>query len=392
MEIHKSPILPYPSNLAHTNMDKRLDSSCPQPILTSILSHSKYSQSQIISSKNDQKTIFPNSNNQLKIEQPKKAHPKSKFGVDEDMKLRSLVAQFGENNWPQVAANMPNRNTRQCKERWCNYLAPGIRKTPWTTEEDELLLEKVREIGARWVQIAKFFPMRTDISIKNRFLVLERRNKKEMARSGELNHSSNSNVLNPNDGLPQNISNETYNLAEQTNHFSPSKINDFLETINPLNQSDLKHLFNSHHRMNNNEIIVNNQNDSIGYNNGQNILNNRNSEIGYNNNSTCNQNLLENRNDRINYSNTGVNCNVGRIINNNSNSTVYSKYTKYSNYCNTYNEQSSDNSDNSEEKLYFPPVYLLPPKKAILAIQTRTLLHQPPDKATPVIPSRFIRV
>ena len=112
-------------------------------------------------------------------------HPKSKFTVEEDIFLRSLVAQFGENNWQQIARNMPKRNPRQCKERWMNYLSPMVRNTPWTPEEDELLKRKVAELGQKWVRIAKFFPMRTDINIKNRYLVLMRRSRKEAPREPE---------------------------------------------------------------------------------------------------------------------------------------------------------------------------------------------------------------
>ena len=108
--------------------------------------------------------------------------PKQKFTEDDDRKLIQLVQQFGTKSWAEVAAAMGNRNQRQCKERWMNYLSPMVRNTPWTPEEDELLKQKVSELGQKWVRIAKFFPMRTDINIKNRYLVLMRRSRKE-ARS-----------------------------------------------------------------------------------------------------------------------------------------------------------------------------------------------------------------
>jgi hypothetical protein len=43
-----------------------------------------------------------------------------------------------------------------------------------------LLLDRARVCGAKWVHIAAFFPGRTDIQIKNRYLVLSRRRKKEL--------------------------------------------------------------------------------------------------------------------------------------------------------------------------------------------------------------------
>ncbi|OHT15658.1 Myb-like DNA-binding domain containing protein [Tritrichomonas foetus] len=122
-------------------------------------------------------TNQPTGGHQPKREQ--KPHPKSKFTSEEDAKLKQLVNQFGVNSWNQISQNMVHRNPRQCKERWFNYLSPMIRKTPWSTEEDELLERKVNEIGPKWVKIAKFFPMRTDIHIKNRWLVLSRKKTRE---------------------------------------------------------------------------------------------------------------------------------------------------------------------------------------------------------------------
>jgi hypothetical protein len=108
----------------------------------------------------------------------RRPHPKAKFTTEEDVLLRKLVFQFGEDAWPQVAQHMRNRNSRQCKERWNNYLSPNISTAPWTPEEDGLLQQKIRELGQKWVQIATFFPTRTDVNVKNRFNLLSRRSKR----------------------------------------------------------------------------------------------------------------------------------------------------------------------------------------------------------------------
>jgi hypothetical protein len=110
---------------------------------------------------------------------PGRAHPKSKFAPDEDVLLRDLVWRFGTNNWTQVAQFMWHRNERQCKERWFNYLSPAVQFHPWTAEEDQRLMEKVRAVGPKWVRITAFFPWRTSNQVKNRFLVLSRQEKKE---------------------------------------------------------------------------------------------------------------------------------------------------------------------------------------------------------------------
>jgi hypothetical protein len=44
-----------------------------------------------------------------------------------------------------------------------------VKNPPWTDEQDELLSQKVRELGRRWQRIASFFDGRTDINVKNRW-------------------------------------------------------------------------------------------------------------------------------------------------------------------------------------------------------------------------------
>lgn len=122
------------------------------------------------------------SHSYYKMPGTKKFHPKFKFSAEEDIQLRSLVNQYGINNWQTISQNMANRNPRQCKERWCNYLSPQISKCPWTPDEDALIIQKVKELGSRWVQIAKYFNQRTDTSIKNRWLVLVRKNKRDLQK------------------------------------------------------------------------------------------------------------------------------------------------------------------------------------------------------------------
>lgn len=101
-------------------------------------------------------------------------HVKCKFTQEEDNKLVSLVQIYGQ-NWQKISIEMGNRNVRQCKERYENYLSPNVNRSQFTEEEDRLLLEKYRILGPKWVTIAKLFKGRTDSAIKSRFLLLKRR-------------------------------------------------------------------------------------------------------------------------------------------------------------------------------------------------------------------------
>ncbi|EAX97202.1 Myb-like DNA-binding domain containing protein [Trichomonas vaginalis G3] len=69
---------------------------------------------------------------------------------------------------------MKNRNARQCKERYTKYLSPDINRNPWTPEEDELLKEKLCQLGPKWVKISKLFDRRTDAALKNRWCILKK--------------------------------------------------------------------------------------------------------------------------------------------------------------------------------------------------------------------------
>lgn len=91
------------------------------------------------------------------------------FSPFEDMKLKMLVMQIGCTNWKNIAAYMPNRTARQCRERYRNYLAPDLINGPWTKEEDDLLKNLFQKHGPKWSIITKHFRNRSEINVKNRW-------------------------------------------------------------------------------------------------------------------------------------------------------------------------------------------------------------------------------
>lgn len=118
------------------------------------------------------RTYFLNQNVHSKV--------RSQFTKEEDAKLIQLVQKYTANNFNAIAKELPGRSVRQCRERWKHYLSPSVRNTPWTEDEDNLLRMKYYELGPKWVEISSYFQNRTDVNIKNRWIVLMRKDSKNI--------------------------------------------------------------------------------------------------------------------------------------------------------------------------------------------------------------------
>jgi hypothetical protein len=91
------------------------------------------------------------------------------FTPEEDAQLVGIMKDQAFQSWDRVAVQLPDRTARQCRDRWMNYLAPTVRREPWSIEEDQMLIEKINEMGTHWSGIANFFIGRTDNHVKNRW-------------------------------------------------------------------------------------------------------------------------------------------------------------------------------------------------------------------------------
>ncbi|KFK38704.1 hypothetical protein AALP_AA3G148900 [Arabis alpina] len=88
--------------------------------------------------------------------------------VEEDEILVSFVKKEGEGRWrslPKRAGLL--RCGKSCRLRWMNYLRPTVKRGGITSDEEDLILRLHRLLGNRWSLIAGRIPGRTDNEIKN---------------------------------------------------------------------------------------------------------------------------------------------------------------------------------------------------------------------------------
>ena len=73
----------------------------------------------------------------------------------EDLLLIRQVSALGIRNWTKVAAGIPGRIGKQCRERWHKHLDPNICKTKWTLEEDKQIVRLYCMYGSTWARMAQ---------------------------------------------------------------------------------------------------------------------------------------------------------------------------------------------------------------------------------------------
>jgi len=157
---------------------------------------------------------------------------KGPWTVEEDRKLLAWIEKEGPTKWTACAEFIKGRSGKQCRERYFNSLNPSLKKGNWTPDEDYLLFRLYKDIGTKWSLITKYFPGRTENSIKKtdfysslrRIATKKRKDKKK----SDLDFDTNSNLQDLIQFIPTAITEKTANYMMNKNSSEESKsyIND----------------------------------------------------------------------------------------------------------------------------------------------------------------------
>ncbi|KAK4266145.1 hypothetical protein QN277_027110 [Acacia crassicarpa] len=134
---------------------------------------------------------------------------------EEDQILVSYINKHGHGNWralPKQAGLL--RCGKSCRLRWINYLRPDIKRGNFTAEEEETIIKLHDMLGSRWSAIAAKLPGRTDNEIKN---VWHTHLKKRLQKTNDQAHQA---ILNSGSKTRGSINNNKASIKRSVSNSS----------------------------------------------------------------------------------------------------------------------------------------------------------------------------
>ncbi|KAF3539374.1 hypothetical protein F2Q69_00018841 [Brassica cretica] len=93
---------------------------------------------------------------------------KGPWTSEEDQKLLAYIDEHGYGSWRSLPEKAGlHRCGKSCRLRWTNYLRPDIKRGKFNLQEEQTIIQLHALLGNRWSAIATHLPKRTDNEIKN---------------------------------------------------------------------------------------------------------------------------------------------------------------------------------------------------------------------------------
>nr|QHI08137.1 MYB16-like protein [Boehmeria nivea] len=132
---------------------------------------------------------------------------KGPWTPEEDQKLLAYIEEHGHGSWRALPAKAGlQRRGKSCRLRWTNYLRPDIKRGKFSLQEEQTIIQLHALLGNRWPAIATHLPKRTDNEIKNYW---NTHLKKRLTKMGidPVTHKPKTDTLGSSSGNPKDAAN-----------------------------------------------------------------------------------------------------------------------------------------------------------------------------------------
>lgn len=169
---------------------------------------------------------------------------KGPWTPEEDQKLLAYIQEYGHGSWRALPSKAGlQRCGKSCRLRWINYLRPDIKRGKFSLQEEQTIIQLHALLGNRWSAIAAHLPKRTDNEIKNHW---NTHLKKRLIKMGldPVNHKPKNDTLLSNDGRTKSHANlshmaqwESARLEAEARLAKQSKIRSMTQLPNKIMSS-----------------------------------------------------------------------------------------------------------------------------------------------------------
>ncbi|KAF8106273.1 hypothetical protein N665_0145s0083 [Sinapis alba] len=141
--------------------------------------------------------------------------------IEEDHRLMNFILNNGIHCWrivPKLSGLL--RCGKSCRLRWINYLRPDLKRGGFTDAEEDRVIELHSQLGNRWSKIASHFPGRTDNEIKNHWNTKIKKKMKHLGLDPATHVPMNNNITDQTEST-QTITKPNIKEREETSKDQP---------------------------------------------------------------------------------------------------------------------------------------------------------------------------